>query len=314
MHVLPTTFTAAVLSFLAGTFVSAATTGSDGNPEASQYTDSNTNITFLGYANEGFHFGMALPSDPNEDLIIQLISPLKDGVGWGGVDFGEYMTGHLLLVAWPNTEKDNTVMLSPRIATGYEISNGANIYKANPITINQIPDGTFVNDTHVSATFVCGGCRNSDSFGEDKKTATFSYAYAYDAVADPSDVDTTLSDHTANGEPYGPFDVTLAQAESSEYQNWAALTTTAASATATATAAGTASETAGASSIGTGAAAAGTTSSSSSGSISSGSTSSSSSSSSLPTQAYNNAGFGGGAVFALVGLGLVYLLQALQIF
>lgn len=318
MHILPTTLTAVVLSVLAGTFVSAAIIGSDGNPEASQYTDSNTNITFLGYANEGFHFGMVLPSDPNDDLIIQLISPLKDGGGWGGVDFGEYMTGHLLLVAWPNTEKDNTVMISPRIATGYEISNGANIYKANPITISRIPDGTFVNDTHVSATFVCGGCLNSDSFSGDNKTATFSYAYAYDAVADPSDVDTTLSDHTANGEPYGPFDVTVAQAESSEYQSWAALTTTAVSATATATAAGTTSETAGASSTDTGAAATETTSSSSSGSSSSSSSSDSSSSesssSSSSTQAYNNSGLGGGAVFALVGLGLVYLLQALQFF
>ncbi|ROW01000.1 hypothetical protein VSDG_02725 [Cytospora chrysosperma] len=218
MHILPFTLTALVLSIVGSTAVSAASNSNDGVPDASMYTDSNTNITFLGYANEGFHFGMALPADPKEDLIMQLVSPLKDGGGWGGVDFGEYMTGHLLLVAWPNTAKDNTVMVSPRIATGYEISDGANIYKANPITITQIPDGTFVNDTHVSATFVCGGCLNSDSFSGDDKTATFSYAYAYAAVDDPSDVDSRLSDHTANGEPYGPFDVTrVSDLGSSDY-------------------------------------------------------------------------------------------------
>ncbi|ROW04495.1 hypothetical protein VMCG_04932 [Cytospora schulzeri] len=219
MHVSPSTLTALILSILGSITVSAAGTSNDGIPEASMYTDSNTNMTFLGYANAGFHFGMVLPSDPKDDLIIQLVSPLKDGGGWGGIDFGEYMTGHLILAAWPQNAKDNTVMISPRIATGYEISNGANLYKANPITITQIPDGTFVNDTHVSATFVCGGCLNSDSFGASDKTATFSYAYAYDPVDDPSDVDTKLSDHTANGEPYGPFHVTVARAESSDFDH-----------------------------------------------------------------------------------------------
>lgn len=305
MHALPSALAALILSILGSSAIVSAAT-------ASKYTDSNTNITFLGYANAGFHFGMALPPDPKDDLIIQLISPLQDGGGWGGVDFGEYMTGHLLLVAWPNTEKDNTVMISPRIATGYEVSNGANVYKANPITITQIPDGTFVNNTHVSATFVCGGCLNSDSFGEDNKTATFSYAYAYDPVDDPSDVDTRLSDHTANGEPYGPFDVTVARAESSEYQSWAALTK-AASATASATA-GAAAGT-GASSTGTGSTAAETGSSTSSGSSSSAGSgsSSSSSSSSSTTKVDGTIGISAGAIFALVGLGIVYVLQAVQI-
>lgn len=218
------------------------------------------------------------------------------------------MTGNLLLVAWPNTEKDNTVMISPRIATGYEISNGANIYKANPITITQIPDGTFVNDTHVAATFVCGGCLNSDSISGGDKTATLSYAYAYDAVDDPSDVDSELSDHTANGEPYGAFDVTVAQAKSSEYHKWAALTTAA-----KATATGAATGTAGASSAGTGTAATTATGSgSSSGSSSSGSSSSSSSSSSSGVED-DASGLSPGVILVLVGLGLVYLLQAVQI-
>lgn len=298
MHSLPSTLVTLILSIV-GTTTAAS---GDGLPQASKYIDSNSNITFLGYANKGFHFGMALPSDPKDDLIVQLVSPLKDGGGWGGVDFGASMTGPLMIVAWPDTSKTNAVVVSPRVATGYEIDNGANVYKANPISITQIPDGTFVNDTHVSATFVCGGCLNGDSFGAANATATLAYAYAYDPVADPADPDSQLSDHTANGEPYGPFGVTLAQAQSGEYATWAAMTETAA-----ASASGTAA--AGASATGGGAAPAETGSSSSSSSSSSGGGSSSSSS----TDYSDVSGLSGGAIFALVGVGLIYVLQAVQI-
>lgn len=297
MHALPATLVTLILSIVGTT---AAASG-DGVPQATKYIDSNSNITFLGYANKGYNFGMVLPSDPKDDLIVQLVSPLKDGGGWGGIDFGASMTGPLMVVAWPNTAKANTVMISPRVATGYEIANGANAYKSNPITITQIPDGTFVNDTHVSATFVCGGCLNADSFGAANKTATFGYAYAYDPVADPADPDTKLSDHTANGEPYGAFGVTVAQAQSSEYSTWAAMTQSAVAASGTAAA--------GASATG-GAAAPAETGSSSSSSSSSSSGGGSSSSSSDYADA---SGLSLGAIFALVGVGLVYVLQAVQI-
>lgn len=292
MHALPATLVTLILSIV-GTTTAAA---SDGLPQASKYIDSNSNITFLGYANQGFHFGMALPQDLKDDVIVQLVSPLKNGGGWGGIDFGASMTGPLMVVAWPNTAKENTVMISPRVATGYEIDNGANAYKANPITITQIPDGTFVNDTHVSATFVCGGCLNADSFGAANTTATFAYAYAYDPVADPADPDTTLSDHTANGEPYGAFGVTVAQAKSGEYSTWAALTETAAAASGTAAAGASATSGAGAASQ------TGSSSSSSGGEHSSSS------------DDYSDvSGLSGGAIFALVGVGLIYVLQAVQI-
>ena len=124
MHALPATLVTLILSIV-GTTTAAS---GDGLPQATKYIDNNSNITFLGYANKGFHFGMALPSDPKDDVIVQLVSPLKDGGGWGGVDFGASMTGPLMVVAWPNTAKENTVMVSPRIATGYEIDNGANVY------------------------------------------------------------------------------------------------------------------------------------------------------------------------------------------
>ncbi|PSR82920.1 hypothetical protein BD289DRAFT_337953, partial [Coniella lustricola] len=187
------------------------------------YTDAQTNITFLGYASTtGFQFGMALPTTPTTDLIVQLVSPLKDGGGWGAIDFGSEMTGYLMIAAWPDTTQTDLVRISPRIATGYEVSNGANLYSASNITITQIPSGTFVNDTHVAATFVCGGCIDADSFKSyvSAGSSTFSYAYALTAVPNPDEDDTQLSDHTLQGELYGPFDVTFKEAESADYASW----------------------------------------------------------------------------------------------
>lgn len=299
MQVLPSSLTALILSMMGSEVAAAAWLRSNsGNPSASQYSDSETNITFLGYApsSTGFKFGMALPADPSADMIVQLVSPLQDGGGWGSVEFGSEMTGYLMVVAWPDpSSSTDPVKISPRIATGYEVSNGANLYSANNVTLTTIASGTYVNDTHVCATFVCGGCitGDSDSFKSSAASATFSYAYSLVAVADPSDVDTRLSDHTQNGELYGPFDVTIKNAESSEYGTWAAMTS------ATATAPSTAGATA--------------ASGSGSGGSSSSSSGSSSSSSSSSGDSDDSTQLSAGAIFALVALGLVYLLQAVHI-
>lgn len=321
MHGLPSGLTGLILSMLS----SSAAAGflrrqNDGNPSASQYTDPETNITFLGYspASTGFKFGMALPTTPTTDLIVQLISPLNhDGGGYGAIDFGAKMTGYLMIAAWPDPTS-GTVKISPRIATGYEVANGANVYTASNITITPIASGTFVNNTHVAATFVCGGCIVPTSFQsavtKGAASATFSYAYALTAVSDPGDVDTQLSDHTLKGELYGPFDVALKSAESSQYDAWVELTATA---TASAGAAGASATTAGGpaaatttgeSDPGSGSAAA----SSGSSSTSSSSASSSSSSGSAAEVEYQ-VGLSPSAIVALVGLGFVYILQAVQI-
>lgn len=207
MYGLPSALTGLILSMLssstAASFLRRQT--NDGNPSASQYTDPVTDITFLGFApaSTGFQFGMALPASPTTDLIVQLISPLNDdGGGYGAIDFGSEMTGYLMIAAWPDPSS-GTVLVSPRIATGYEVSNGANVWTNSNITITPIASGTFVNDTHVAATFVCGGCIVADSFQsavtKGSASTTFSYAYALTAVSDPADVDTLLSDHTLQG-------------------------------------------------------------------------------------------------------------------
>ena len=67
----------------------------------SSYTDVDTGIAFNGYDSPtGYQFGMIMPQQPTTDFIAQLVSPLTDGAGWGGVSLGGSMAGPLLLVAW----------------------------------------------------------------------------------------------------------------------------------------------------------------------------------------------------------------------
>ncbi|KAH8897190.1 CBD9-like protein [Thozetella sp. PMI_491] len=210
----------ALASLAAALFAAAAVAQ---NPTASPYTDTHTGILFQGFQDgTGYQFGIAMPKTPSSDFIVQLMSPLTNGAGWAGVDFGSTMSNFLLLVAWPN---GNDVMISPRYARGYAQSDTV-VYTANPITLQPIAKGTFVNGTHVAATFVCQGCINADSFAASAQGETFAYAYSSVAVNSPSNPSTLLSDHTAHGEPYGSFSIALTQAYSDQYPTWAALAAT----------------------------------------------------------------------------------------
>ena len=65
------------------------------------YTDVDTGIAFNGHSSpSGYRFGMMMPQQPTTDFIAQLVSPLTDDAGWGGVSLGSSMAGPLLLVAW----------------------------------------------------------------------------------------------------------------------------------------------------------------------------------------------------------------------
>jgi cellobiose dehydrogenase (acceptor) len=209
------------------------------------YVDSSTGISFESFADgTGYRFGMALPqsssstSSAANQAIMQLVSPLSSsGSGWAGIVFGESMTGKLMLVAWPNGGSGG-VTVSARIATGYEIATGANLYTRRNVTTTAIAGGTYANATHVVATFVCDGCldngatssSNGDSFvagdgasGNADDAVTMGFAYATAAVADPGNPDSTLSDHTAHGEPYGSFSFPVTRARSDQFAQWVAL-------------------------------------------------------------------------------------------
>ncbi|KAI0599606.1 hypothetical protein F4775DRAFT_550650 [Biscogniauxia sp. FL1348] len=182
------------------------------------YTDSNTGISFSGYTDgKGYTFGMALPEDPAKDFIAQIVAPITDGAGWAGIDMGVSMAEYLLIVAWPNGDE---IMLSPRLASAYATPS---VYTGD-VTLSPIAKGTFVNSTHYSATFVCGGCitGGSDSFSTDSDLAVMAYAYSTSAVTDPTDTSTALSYHSAG---FSGFGQNLAAAKSVQYATWAAMAT-----------------------------------------------------------------------------------------
>lgn len=127
----------------------------------------------------------------------------------------------------PHTPRANgdTVMTAPRVATGYTPSSVVP-YTANPISLLPIPQGTFVNRTYVSSTFLCGGCINRDSFDpawSSTRNVVFGLAYSRTAVRNPADVDTMLSDHTDERGGYAAFGVELEEAKSDEYEKYAAM-------------------------------------------------------------------------------------------
>ncbi|KAH6842503.1 hypothetical protein B0I37DRAFT_329801, partial [Chaetomium sp. MPI-CAGE-AT-0009] len=73
---------------------------------AGTYTDVTTSIRFSGHVEpSGYKFGMMTPKEPTTDFIAQIVAPLADGAGWGGVCFGSSMTGRLLLVTWADGDK-----------------------------------------------------------------------------------------------------------------------------------------------------------------------------------------------------------------
>lgn len=118
-------------------------------------------------------------------------------------------------------------MTATRVANEATVA-GVVPYTANPITLSPIRQGTFVNSSHVSSTFLCGGCINGGSFDPAWADSTdravyFGYAFAQTAVEGPSNINTGLSDHTGRGGGYGAFKVVLRDAKSKEYDTYAAM-------------------------------------------------------------------------------------------
>lgn len=186
--------------------------------QVATYTDSKTGITFDQYTDTtGYQFGLALPETIGTDLIGQMCFPVVDGAGWAGLDFGSAMTGHLLIVAWPNGDD---LVSSFRYASGYVTPP---VYDGN-MTLSSIKSGTYVNDTAACYTFLCSGCITTDdvSFAASDTEAVFGWALSDTAVTDPTDSTSALTMHNS-GE--GEFAITFANAQSADYATWAAMAT-----------------------------------------------------------------------------------------
>ncbi|KAF3048690.1 hypothetical protein E8E11_006286 [Didymella keratinophila] len=184
------------------------------------YTDAKTGIDFRGYTNAltGFTFGIALPENPTTDFIAQIQAPITNGGGWAGFSMGQSMTGNPLIVAWPN---DGEVVSSFRKATGY--TNPA-VAKGN-FTMMPIPDGTYVNDTAFSYTFLCKNCISDDVASglviyDSASTNIVGWAMSDDPLTDPATAGSTLTYHSAG---FGAFGLPMSNATSAKYDTWAAM-------------------------------------------------------------------------------------------
>lgn len=112
---------------------------------------------FFG-ARTTFGFAFAMPaasanaSAATASFIGQMTFPLKNGQGWGAMGLTGDMEGNFILAAWP--DGNGGVMASFRQATDEdnppEVTGG--------FAVRPIPDGTQVNNTFLTYTFLCENC------------------------------------------------------------------------------------------------------------------------------------------------------------
>ncbi|KAF7947678.1 hypothetical protein EAE96_008758 [Botrytis aclada] len=180
------------------------------------YTDANTGIEFQQYSDTsiGYSFGIAVPETPTADFIGQLVVPLTSGAGWGALSMGAGMTNKLLFVAWPNGKE---VQSGFRYATGY---SNPDVYTNSTVAALPIANGTFINSTHLSYTFLCQSCviGGLTTFDASSELATLGYAVSSSTPATPSDSGSALSYHDVGSNIYN---LNLTAARSAQYSTWA---------------------------------------------------------------------------------------------
>jgi cellobiose dehydrogenase (acceptor) len=91
--------------------------------------------------------------------------------------------------------------------------------------MSPIPDGTFVNETAFSYTFLCSKCITSDpatGLVISSDLNIMGWAFSEDPVTDPASASSALSYHSAG---FGAFGMPLDGAKSAKFDTWAALAT-----------------------------------------------------------------------------------------
>ena len=103
----------------------------------------------------GFAFAVPATFDASANVssfLGQLTFPLKNGQGWGAMGLTGDMEGNFILAAWPDGK--GGVMSSFRQATDED--NPPEVTGA--FKVRPIPDGTSVNSTFLTYTFLCENC------------------------------------------------------------------------------------------------------------------------------------------------------------
>ncbi|TGO50415.1 hypothetical protein BCON_0184g00200 [Botryotinia convoluta] len=184
---------------------------------AVSYVDANTGITFEGATDTtGFQFGMVMEANATSDFIGQIVFPSTAGSGYGGVSLTGSMVGSMLIVAWPS---GTDVIASLRETSGYT-SPGA--YANATAQLLPIANGTFVNSTHMSYTFLCQACiGNTYTLAAGATQVVVGWAFGNGTVTNAaSATDATFSYH---GTGYGDFGIQTASAANDNYATWAAM-------------------------------------------------------------------------------------------
>ncbi|KLP05448.1 Uncharacterized protein Y057_5644 [Fusarium fujikuroi] len=180
---------------------------------SSAYTDPKTGIDFQRFVDDGYSLGIAVPETLGKDLIAQMVFP-REKEGWGGISFRGGMVGGMLFVAWPNGDD---IVTSFRMANSYA---NPDVYTNSTVKATPIPDGTFINSTHVSYTFLCEGCVVKETTSLTGESPVVGYAWSSIDVDTPSDPESALNYHGAG---FGQFGLDIKKAASAKFATWAAM-------------------------------------------------------------------------------------------
>ncbi|KAH6876361.1 hypothetical protein B0T10DRAFT_585438 [Thelonectria olida] len=181
---------------------------------SSAYADPETGIDFQRYlaSSYNYSFGIALPETVGSDFIGQMVVPKTDNEGWGAVSLKGGMLNSLLFVAWADGEDIKTTF---RLTGSYA---NPDVYSDTEVTALPIANGTFINDTHISYTFLCEGCILANKTSLLGESPVLGWAISDTNPTTPSDATSALSYHAAG---FGQFGLDIASAKSDKYATWA---------------------------------------------------------------------------------------------
>lgn len=176
------------------------------------YTDAKSGITFNAHIdrNSGYFFGIALPTNTtgNTDFIATIGGK---GTGYAGASLGGGMLGKLLVLAWPNGQN---VVSSFRKTTNY----GSPAVATGVFTQTPIVNGTYVNSTHWTYTFLCSRCILTDrsTFNAADASASIGWAINAQGPQQRTNAGASVSKHSTEGQ----IVFNLANARSANFTAW----------------------------------------------------------------------------------------------
>jgi cellobiose dehydrogenase (acceptor) len=91
--------------------------------------------------------------------------------------------------------------------------------------MSPIANGTFVNSTHMSYTFLCSGCITGDSYSFESTASSVTLGWAVGSSTPTNPSSASSASFTYHDTGFGNFGLTLSSAGSANYSTWAAMAT-----------------------------------------------------------------------------------------